>query len=156
MIRTAAIAWVIAAFLLAGLVAQQASESTPACLADPAATLACPSTSLAQTLATPLLQAFVWPVWVPLLLVGWLLARTATRAAAVSAAVAGILGAPLVIALIAVLAHPSGGWTSDTPAIAVGLLLLVPGVLSAIAAIGGAGTALEMQPGGARWSHSAR
>jgi hypothetical protein len=135
MIRVAAMAWMLAAAIVAGLVLYLASEEAATCAGDPAVRLSCGPPSLAEVVATPLMRAFLWPVWAPLLLFGYLLARHPTRGRAMVAAGAGIIGGVAVPAVITLLAHPDGSPTWDRPALAFGLLLFSPGLLSGLAAL---------------------
>jgi hypothetical protein len=135
MARVAAIAWMLAAAIVAGLVLYLAAEEAATCAGDPAVRLSCEPPSLAEVVATPLMRFFLWPVWAPLLLLGYLLARHPTRGRAMFAAGAGIVGGVTVSVLIELLAHPDGQLWFDPWPPAFGLLLCIPGLLSGVAAV---------------------
>lgn len=123
MIRVAAIARMLAAAIVAGLVLYLASEEAATCAGDQAVRLSCEPPSLAEVVATPLMRAFLRPVWAPLLLFAYLLARHPTRGRAMFAAGAGIVGGVTVSVLIELLAHPDGPQWLDPWPLAFGLLI---------------------------------
>jgi hypothetical protein len=134
-IRVAAMVWMLAAAIVAGLALYLASAEAATCAGDPAVRLSCEPPSLAEVVATPLMRAFLWPVWAPLLFLGYLLARHPTRGRAMVAGGVGIVAGVAVTAVITLLAHPDGSPTWDPPAVAFGLLLCIPGLLSGLGAL---------------------
>lgn len=134
MARAAAIAWALAAILIAGLASYLASEEPNACAADPAAAVACAPPPVGEAFATIVLWSFLVPVWAPSLLAAYLMARNPSRALAIVVAVGGIVGGVAVASAIVLLAHPGGPPSWDTPWLAFALLLAGPGTVSALAA----------------------
>jgi hypothetical protein len=133
MARVAAIAWVFAAILIAGLVSYLASEEPSSCGADPTGAAAC-APPIGQAVATIALWSFLVPVWAPPLLCACLMARRPSRELAFIVAAAGIVGGAVVAVAIVLLTHPSGPPSWDAPWLSFALLLGVPGLVSGLAA----------------------
>jgi hypothetical protein len=134
MARVAAISWVLAAVLVAGLVSYLAAEEPSSCAVDPSGALACGPHPAGEVLQTVLAWTFLVPVWSPLLLLAYLMAHNPSRTLATVVAGIGILGGVVVAVLIVLLAQPNAPPSWDTPWLAFGLLIGVPGLISALAA----------------------
>jgi hypothetical protein len=134
MARVAAIFWIVAAVLVAGMVSYLASEEASPCAADPWGALTCGPHPTGEALLTILAWTFLFPVWAPLLLFAYVMGRGPSRGLAVAVAGSGIIAGVVVAVLIVLLAPPSAPPAWDTPWLAFGLLLGVPGVVSALAA----------------------
>lgn len=134
MARVAAISWVLAAVLVAGLVSYLAAEEPSSCAVDPSGALACGPQPTTETLRAALTWTFLVPVWSPLLLLAYVMGHGPSRRLALVVAGIGILGGLVVAVLIVLLAQPNASPSWDTPWLAFGLLIGVPGLVSALAA----------------------
>jgi hypothetical protein len=134
MARVAAISWFLAAVLIAGLVSYLASEEPSSCAVDPSGALLCGPQPTVETLQTVLVWTFLVPVWAPLLLLAYVMGRGPSHGLATVVAGTGILGGVVVAVVIVLVTQPSDAPSWDTPWLAFGLLIGVPGLVSALAA----------------------
>jgi hypothetical protein len=134
MARVAAISWILAAVLVAGMVSYLASEEASSCAVDPSGALVCGRHPTGEALLTGLATTFLFPVWAPLLPFAYVMGRGPSRGLAAVVAGTGIVGGVVVAVLIVLFARPSAPPSWDTPWLAFGLLIGVPGLVSALAA----------------------
>lgn len=124
----------MSAVLVAGMVSYLASAEASPCAADPSGALVCAPQPTGEGLLTLLARTVLFPVWAPLLAFACVMGRGPSRGLAVVVAGSGILGGVVVAVLIVLLAQPSAPPSWDTPWLAFGLLVAVPGLVSALAA----------------------
>lgn len=123
--RLAGFAWVIAAVGTAALTSYLVSRASDPCAAESAS---CPA------VAAEAIRALMWPAWAVLLVPGYLLVSRPTPARARAAALFGLVVGPITAAVIIQLGRSAAAGTGwEARGVAFGALLVVPGLLSAVA-----------------------